>query len=314
MYLGADQIAKDHRMDSRQLEYLVAVAEERNISRAALRLNLSQPTLTRHIQSLEDELGVLLFKRTTWGVQLTEAGEALLIHARSIQDHVKLIVEHAQSQARGQTERLDIGAFGAVLLTYIPSLLEAYRRKYPAVETVIHNLPKEQMVESLRQGRLLVYFDRIVPDLPDLQKERVMREGLVVALNQDSPLSSQAAIDFSELRGQAMIGGRFPENLKTPAQVLAQHYGFELRVVQTSDSLISAVSLVSGGFGSCVVPQSMEIFRLPNVVYRPLITEIDVGIDLFCIFRPGARPALLEDFLDVVHSHRDGQASSAGQP
>ena len=70
-------------MDSRQLKYFVAVAEERNISRAAARLNLSQPPLTRHIQSLEEELGVLLFKRTTWGVELTEAGEALLIHARS---------------------------------------------------------------------------------------------------------------------------------------------------------------------------------------------------------------------------------------
>ena len=90
-------------MDSRQLKCLVAVAEERNISRAAVRLNLSQPTLTRHIQALEEELEVLLFKRTTWGVQLTEAGEALLIHARSIQNHIQLVIEHAQSQANGQT-------------------------------------------------------------------------------------------------------------------------------------------------------------------------------------------------------------------
>lgn len=290
-------------MDSRQLKYLVAVAEERNISRAAVRLNLSQPTLTRHIQALEEELEVLLFKRTTWGVQLTEAGEALLIHARSIQNHIQLVIEHAQSQAHGQTERLDIGAFGAVLLTYIPGILEAYTGKYPAVETVIHNLPKEQMVESLRQGRLLVFFDRLVPDFPDLRREKVMREPVLVALNQNNPLAAKETINFEELRDQPIISGRFPGNTKAPTQILAEHYHFDLRLAQTSDNLISSVSMVAGGFGSCIVPQSMQILKLPNVVYRPLVAEIEVGVDLYCVFRPGSQPSLLQNFLDVVHSH-----------
>ena len=292
-------------MDSRQLKCLVAVAEERNISRAAVRLNLSQPTLTRHIQALEEELEVLLFKRTTWGVQLTEAGEALLIHARSIQNHIQLVIEHAQSQANGQTERLDIGAFGAVLLTYIPGILEAYTGKYPAVETVIHNLPKEQMVESLRQGRLLVFFDRLVPDLPDLRKEKVMREPVLIALNQNNPLAAKETINFEELRDQPIISGRFPGNTKAPTQILAEHYHFDLRLAQTSDNLISSVSMVAAGFGSCIVPQSMQILKLPNVVYRPLVAEIEVGVDLYCVFRPGVQPILLQNFLDVVHSHRN---------
>ena len=290
-------------MDSRQLKCLVAVAEERNISRAAVRLNLSQPTLTRHIQALEEELEVLLFKRTTWGVQLTEAGEALLTHARSIQNHIQLVIEHAQSQANGQTERLDIGAFGAVLLTYVPGILEAYTGKYPAVETVIHNLPKEQMVESLRQGRLLVFFDRLVPDFPDLRREKVMREPVLVALNQNNPLAAKETINFEELRDQPIISGRFPGSTKTPTQILAEHYRIDLRLAQTSDNLISAVSMVAGGFGSCIVPQSMQILKLPNVVYRPLVAEIEVGVDLYCVFRPGVQPILLQNFLDVVYSH-----------
>ena len=289
-------------MDSRQLKCLVAVAEERNISRAAVRLNLSQPTLTRHIQALEEELEVLLFKRTTWGVQLTEAGEALLTHARSIQNHIQLVIEHAQSQANGQTERLDIGAFGAVLLTYVPGILEAYTGKYPAVEAVIHNLPKEQMVESLRQGRLLVFFDRLVPDLPDLRKEKVMREPVLIALNQNNPLAAKETINFEELRDQPIISGRFPGSTKTPTQILAEHYRIDLRLAQTSDNLISAVSMVAGGFGSCIVPQSMQILKLPNVVYRPLVAEIEVGVDLYCVFRPGVQPILLQNFLDVVYS------------
>ncbi len=296
-------------MDSRQLKYFVAVAEERNISRAAARLNLSQPPLTRHIQSLEEELGVLLFKRTTWGVELTEAGEALLIHARNIQDHMKLAVEHTRSQARGQSERLDIGAFGAVLLTHLPIILNAYKRKYPEVETVIHNLPKDQMVEALRQGRLLVFFDRPLPDLPDLQKEWVMREPYLVALNQNNPLSAKETIHFTDLRDQPMIGGRLPINAKTSLHALTQHYGFELNMVQASTDLISSVSMVAGGFGCALVPDSLRILRLPNVVYRPLVAEIDAGLDLYCVYRPGTPSALLEDFLCVVRSH--GQQTPA---
>jgi len=304
-------------MDTRHLKYFIAVAEELNISRAAARLNLSQPPITRHIQALEDELGVLLFNRTTWGVQLTEAGEMFLSNARNIQNHLQLVLEQARSQAQGQADRLDIGAFGAVLLTYVPSILEAYKRQCPAVDIAIHNLPKEQMVEALRQGRLLVFFDRVPPDIPDLQKERVLREPCMVALNRNNPLSAQATIHFSDLRDQPMIGGRFPRNVRGPLQGLIQHYGFDLHVAQLSDNLISAVSMVAGGFGSCIVPQSLHVLKLPNVVYRPLVAEIDVGIDLYCIFRPGAQLALLQNFLDIVHTHggarglNEDQSSSA---
>ena len=63
--------------------------------------------------------------------------------------------------------------------------------------------------------------------------------------------------------------------------------------------------MVAAGFGSCIVPQSMQILKLPNVVYRPLVAEIEVGVDLYCVFRPGVQPILLQNFLDVVHSHRN---------
>ena len=294
-------------MDTRHLKYFIAVAEELNISRAAARLNLSQPPLTRHIQSLEDELGVLLIKRTTWGVQLTEAGEMFLVYARNIQNHMQLVVEQTQSYARGWTARLDIGAFGAVLLTYIPTILKAYKSKNPAVEMVIHNMPKAQMIEALRQGRLDIVFDRVVPDFPDLQKEWVMREDLFVALNQSNPLSNKESIHFTDLRDQPMISGHFPANVKSPVLPLTQYYGFELHVVQTSDNLVSSVSMVAAGFGSSIVPRSLQILKLPNVVYRPLIIEIDHGIDLYCIFRFGSQPDLLRDFINVVRSH--GSAS-----
>lgn len=289
-------------MDSRQLKYFIAVAEERNISRAAERLHLSQPPLTRHIQALEDEMGVLLFKRTSWGVELTGAGEALLAHARNIRDHLTLAFEHTRSQAQGKTERVDVGAFGAVLLTYIPSLLDAFKRRHPDVETDLHNLPKDQMVEALRQGRLLAFFDRTDPGLPDLQSERVLQEPVLVAMHASNPLASASTIDFEELRDEPMIGNVSARDTKTLLQVLARHYGFEPHVAQRSNNLISAVSMVAAGFGSALVPQSLRILTLPNVVYRPLTADTEVSMDVHCIYRSGPVSPLLRDFLTVVRS------------
>jgi DNA-binding transcriptional LysR family regulator len=288
-------------MDSRQLKYFIAVAEERNISRAAERLHLSQPPLTRHIQALEDEMGVLLFKRTSWGVELTGAGEALLVHARNIRDHLTLAFEHTRSQAQGKTERVDVGAFGAVLLTYIPSLLDAFKRRHPDVETDLHNLPKDQMIEALRQGRLLAFFDRTDPGLPDLQSERVLQEPVLVAMHASNPLASASTVDFVELRDEPMIGNVSARDTKTLLQVLARHYGFEPHVAQRSNNLISAVSMVAAGFGSALVPQSLRILTLPNVVYRPLTADTEVSMDVHCIYRSGPS-SLLRDFLTVVRS------------
>lgn len=90
------------------------------------------------------------------------------------------------------------------------------------MDVAIHNLPKEQMVEALRQGRLLVFFDRVTPDFPDLQKERVLREPLLVALNRNNPLSARKTIHFSDLRDQPMISGRFPRNVQKPMHALVR--------------------------------------------------------------------------------------------
>ena len=96
-------------MDVRRLKYFIVTAEERSISRAAERLHITQPPLTRHIQSLEEELGARLFTRTNSGVELTQAGTALLDHARNINAHVELATEQVRRVAAGQAGRIDIG-------------------------------------------------------------------------------------------------------------------------------------------------------------------------------------------------------------
>jgi DNA-binding transcriptional LysR family regulator len=110
-------------VDIRRLKFFIVTAEERNIGRAAERLHITQPPLTRHIQSLEEELGVQLFRRTSAGVELTQAGTALLTHAQNISAHVELATEQIRRVAAGKEGRIDIGIFGSAMLDVIPRLL-----------------------------------------------------------------------------------------------------------------------------------------------------------------------------------------------
>lgn len=109
-------------MDIRQLKYFIAVAEEQNFGRAAERLHRSQPPLTRQIQTLEEELGVLLFRRTAKGVELTQAGETLQRDAMNILALVKQATERAQLAAKGQIGILDVGVYGSAAFPSNPSL------------------------------------------------------------------------------------------------------------------------------------------------------------------------------------------------
>jgi len=295
-------------MHTQHLSSFIAAAEELSVHRAAVRLGVSDQAIARNLRTLEHELHVALFRRLPGALRLTEAGEALLVHARTIENHMHLVVEQAHNHAQGRPDRLEVGAYGAVLLTHIPALLETFRSLYPAVNVVLHNLPKEQMIKGLRQGRLHACFDRMVPALPDLQRECVMRERIVVALNRKNPLAAKREVHFLDLRDEPMIVGDLPNSSRMPAYVLGRHYSFDIVVAQKVNNFISAVCLVAGGFGTCLVPESLMTLNHPAVVYRPLRADIEVAMDLYCLFRPGPQPRLLQDFLDVVHRHDVGRA------
>lgn len=300
-------------MDSRQIKYFIAVAEERNISRAAERLHISQPPLTRHIHALEEELEVLLFVRTSWGVELTQAGEALLQHARNIHNHIELAAEEARSQGRGQIGRLDIGVFGSPLLTDLPLILDAFGTTHPGVKMVIHNIPKDQQFEALRQGRIMISFDRMLPDLTDLQVELVNRQPIVVALNRRNPLSEQEAIHFTQLRGEPMVVGLERPGSQSPMRALFEHYGFEPNIVQRAGDMVSSIAMVAGGFGCSLTISSLQVLQLPNVVYRPLIADLEIMVELYCVYRKEASSPLLTAFLETVRDYSRTQELGAMQ-
>ena len=297
-------------MDVRRLRYFIVTAEERSISRAAERLHITQPPLTRHIQSLEEELGVQLFTRTSWGVELTQAGAALLKHAHNISAHIELATEQIRRVASGQAGRIDIGVFGSAMLSIIPQLLANFSATHPDVKIVLHNTPKERQISALHQGRILVAFDRYLPEYPNIRSELVCREPLWVALNQNNPLTELPRISLDDLRNEPLIDEQ-DQSVFIACRKLFKQHNFEPIVVQKSADLISAAIMVSGGFGTALVPESILNVQLPNLVFRPLITDIDCMIDLHCAYRKDEISPLLTDLLDCVHAYHHQLRSAA---
>ena len=291
-------------MDVRRLNYFIVTAEERSISRAAEKLHITQPPLTRHIQSLEEELGVPLFTRTNWGVELTQAGKALLGHARNIKAHVELATEEIRRVASGQAGRIDIGVFGSAMLDTIPRILSAFAASHPDVNVVLHNAPKGRQIEALHQGRILIAFDRYLPESPDLCAQLVSREALWIALNQRNPLIHRASITLADLHQEPLIGEQ-DQSVFIAGQALFRYHDFEPLVVQKAADMISAVVMVAGGFGSALVPESVLNLQLPNVVYRPLVTVVESLVDLLCVSRKDQQSPLLAAVLECVQAYRE---------
>ena len=203
-------------MDLRHLRYFIAVAEEENIGRAAARLHISQPPLTRQIQQLEEELGVRLFNRTPKGMELTQAGELFLDEARNIRAVVEQATERTQRAGQGKLGRLDVAIFGSGILDAIPKLLLAFRNDYPEVKIVLHTMTKAEQIEALRQRRITVGFNRMLAPLPDLATELVATEPLLLAVNEAHPLAREKSVSFPLLAKHPMV--LFP----TGARVLTQ--------------------------------------------------------------------------------------------
>lgn len=295
-------------MELRHLRYFIAVAEEGHIGRAATRLHISQPPLTRQIQQLEEELDVQLFIRTPRGMELTPAGELLLQEARNIRSVVEQAAERTQRAGQGKLGRLDIGIFGSGILDTIPALLLKFRSTFPDVKVVLHNMSKDAQITALRQRRIDIGFNRFIEHSEDIANEVVVTEKILIALNENHPLAQQEAVPFAVLQDNPVIV--FPTGPR-PSFIdkvmnMCHHKGFTPQIAQEVGNTLTGVALVASNFGVCVVPESAAKLALPGVVYRPVTDPPeDAGVDLNCIYRIGDQSPLLKSFLDTVRGYKN---------
>ncbi|MGV0760756.1 LysR family transcriptional regulator [Tistrella mobilis] len=262
-------------MELRHIRYFLAVAEERNFTRAAARLGIGQPPLSLQIRDLEAEVGTALFHRVPHGAELTEAGAAFLAAVAAIPGQAAGAVKLAQRAARGETGRLSLGFTGtAALNPLIPEAIRAFRRAYPEVVLTLTEANSVALVEGLLEGRLQVAILRpAATDPAELAVHNLADEPLVAAL----PATHAAAalpgpIDLAQLAADPLI--LTPRAIGTSLHDVAvgacRAAGFEPALGQPAPQIASILSLVSAELGVSLVPVSMCQLGMRGVVYRRL--------------------------------------------
>ncbi|TDR84505.1 LysR family transcriptional regulator [Enterovirga rhinocerotis] len=292
-------------MDQRKLRYFVAVAEELHVGRAARRLNMAQPPLTRLIQQLEADMGSALFVRTRKGVQLTNAGSVLLDEARNLLLLASRAKERTRMAGLGRSGRLDIGVFGSNMLV-VPDLLLHFTRSYPDVDLAFHAMNKQEQLQALYDRRTTIGFNFLGLKLAGISNEKVRSEPLVVAMPATDPLADRPSVRLAEVAERPFVvpaSGPRP-NLLDFVFALCLEAGFRPRISQEVADSVTAVALVAAGFGVSLVPQATWALQLANVVFKPLDHDRPASVDLHCIYRTDDTSLVLKAFLETIEATR----------
>ncbi|MER9948689.1 LysR family transcriptional regulator [Mesorhizobium sp. M0047] len=290
-------------MDHKLMQSFVAVAEELHFGRAAIRLHISQPPLTKQIQQLEQAIGVRLLDRTKRKVELTAAGRVFLDEARAVLHQTGQAVELARKADRGETGHLSVGFIDAAIYSVVPAIVQRFVEAYPEVELSLTDLRIPSQIKLVAEGQLDIGF--VHPPIVHnaLQVESILIEPLIVALPETHRLASEAEVALADLAPEALI--QFPRGINPSLYDeivgLCRSSGFSPRIVREATPKQTIIGLVSVGLGVSLLPACLQNLRRSGVVYRP-IRGRNLAIDTSIIYRREQPSPVLKAFLDVVRS------------
>lgn len=293
-------------MELRHLKYFVAVAEELSFSRAAIRLSISQPTLSRQIKNLEDELGVVLFLRQSDGLTLTEGGEFFIEQAKNILHRSHVAVQTLKTHYTDKHEPLVIGYIPTILESFLGKTLQRFGLVHPEVAVRFQEMPPSEQVRALRDGAIDIAFMGNPPD--ELDSEFVVKcvkKVLIAAVLPDTHLlAHKSSINLASLEAEKFIGmseekfpGRNSRILDT-----CHEAGFTPNLHLEADSHSSMIALVATGQGVAVMPNEAGALPHPQVVFVPLHHPIYYARST-AMWRKETPTKSLDKYLEILFEH-----------
>lgn len=256
----------------RLIRYFVAVAEELHFGRAATRLHITQPSLSRAIRELERTLGADLLARTKRSVRLTEAGRALLDEAPHALEEIERACEIARCVARGEAGQLRLGFLPSANVGLVPALVRESRKVHPDLELRLYELFDDPQIEALRERRLDLGILRDLRPDDQLAYEPLRCELLSLAVAHDHRLASRRRVSYADLRDESLI--IWPRSLapQTHDTVIerCRAAGFSPQVVQEADSPHTMIGLVAANVGVAVMASAYQARSGPDVVFVPI--------------------------------------------
>ena len=292
-------------MELRHLRYFIAVAEEGHITRAAERLGIQQPPLSNQIRALERELDVLLFRRKPRGVELTDAGRALLVDARSILAHVDHAFAATRRTARGEQGRIAVGfTSSAPFHPFVPRVLRAFRQSFPLVSLVLEESGTSEMVAALRGEKIDAAFIRSpVPEPAGLVLLALLEEEMMAVLPTGHELArSKAPLRLAALANETFVLYRRPVGAGLHDTIIAACHaaGFSPSVSQEAPRITSTLNLVAAALGVSIVPASLQRLHMEGVVFRRIKGPVRPHAPLNLIYRRGEQSAAVRRFISLA--------------
>src|SRR6266404_3759691 len=308
-------------MELRHLRYFIAVAEEAHITRAAAWLGIQQPPLSQQIRALERELDAQLFRRKPRGVELTDAGRALLVEARIILAQVDHAAATTRRTARGEQGRIVVGfTSSAPFVSFVPRVIRSFRESHPLVSLILEEAGTADMVEDLRNERVDAAFIRSpVADPAGIVVQPLLEEEMLVALPEGHRLGAAGrdgddAIKLAAFAAETFVLYRRPGGPGLYDTIIAACHraGFSPRVGQEAPRILSTLSLVAAGLGVSLVPASLQRLHMDGVVFRPLSDDPRPRAPLNLAYRRSESSAAVRSFIELVRSAA-GDLGRAGE-
>jgi DNA-binding transcriptional LysR family regulator len=295
-------------MELRHLRYFIAVAEEGHITRAAERLGMQQPPLSQQIRALERELDVQLLRRKPRGVELTEAGRALLADARAILAHIDHAFATTRRTARGEQGRIAVGfTSSAPFHPFVPRVIRAFRESFPLIALTLEESGTTELIEDLRHERVDAAFIRTqVTDPMGVTINPLLEEAMLAALPSTHALAAGGTADGPPLPLAALAAETFivyrrrsGPGLYDAIFAACHTAGFSPLVGQEAPRIVSTLNLVAAGLGIAIVPASLQRMQMDGVIYRRL-AGTQPRAPLLLATRRGDTSAVVRRFLDLV--------------
>ena len=244
-------------VELRHLRYFVAVAEAENVSRAALKLHVSQPPLSRQIRDLEGELGFLLLKRTAKSVSLTEAGRTFLNEARAVLQRADEGVKKARAVATAGETDLHVGHSPTPTGKILPKILRAFQQTMPNVHVRLHDCSNKTILDGIRDGRLQIGLITRYPKasaLHDVRFDELLQQRVCVAVAPQHPFARRRAIPLTEVAAESLIGltrEDYP-NYYDLVSIIFSKVKQKPSIIEEHDSMSGVMSAVEAGSGVAV--------------------------------------------------------------
>ncbi|MEG0828087.1 MAG: LysR family transcriptional regulator [Acinetobacter sp.] len=294
-------------MDFHKLKAFVAVVEESNISRAAIRMNMQQPPLTRIIQQLEQELGATLLKRLPRGVEVTEAGKALYQEALTILAHAQAIPKRVQNIAQGLEGQINIGFTNSVgLHSFLPALLRQFREAFAAVSIHLEEDGSNSLIDSIiNEKNDIVFLRKPAPIGLGLNSLHILDEPLIVAMPNNHPLAGvNTPIQLLGLEPYDFVLYRRLAGQDLFDNILASCYqaGFSPNIVQEAPRLTSSLNLIAAGIGLSIVPEAIRDFWNKQIVYKTLQADTPCIAPIYAVYRKDLNNVRIQHLLKLLHN------------